>query len=116
MGASLGSCLVAIFWQVSDEPICSHLSNDGVEETPPSFSALNGSSGAERGLYPQDLFANLEGCNVGFNTFHPTPVTQLGNKLCGRGEMGGVWEWTSSTLEEHEGYQAMESYPGYTGR
>lgn len=29
--------------------------------------------------------------------------------------MGGLWEWTSSTLEEQEGFVAMDSYPGYTG-
>ncbi|KAL8933764.1 MAG: hypothetical protein Q9211_005596 [Gyalolechia sp. 1 TL-2023] len=92
-----------------------HLSNDGVEETPPSSPSLNGSSGVRSDPDPEELFANLEGCNVGFSAFHPTPVAQFGNKLCGRGEMGGVWEWTSSTLEEHEGFVAMDSYPGYTG-
>ena len=86
-----------------------------MEETPPSAGALNGSSGVRPRLNPQELFANLEGCNVGFHAFHPTPVTQFGNKLCGRGEMGGVWEWTSSALEEHEGFVAMDLYPGYTG-
>ncbi|KAL8830323.1 MAG: hypothetical protein Q9170_005780 [Blastenia crenularia] len=93
-----------------------HLSNGGVEETPPSALGLNGSSGVKGSPEAQQLFANLEGCNVGFSTFHPTPVTQFGNKLCGRGEMGGVWEWTSSTLEEHEGFTAMDSYPGYTAQ
>ncbi|KAL8815814.1 MAG: hypothetical protein Q9223_005093 [Gallowayella weberi] len=93
----------------------SHLSNDGVEETPPSTPAINGSSGVETSPNTQDLFVNLEDCNVGFSSFHPTPVTQFGNKLCGRGEMGGVWEWTSSRLEEHGGFEAMQSYPGYTG-
>ncbi|KAL8907004.1 MAG: hypothetical protein Q9207_001690 [Kuettlingeria erythrocarpa] len=92
-----------------------HLSNDGVEETPPSALALKGSSGIERKPDPKGLFADLEGCNVGFSNFHPTPVTQLGNQLCGRGEMGGAWEWTSSTLEEHGGFRAMDSYRGYTG-
>ncbi|KAL8752055.1 MAG: hypothetical protein Q9199_006005 [Rusavskia elegans] len=64
---------------------------------------------------PSDLFVDLENdsINVGFRHFHPTPVTHLGNKLCGRGELGGVWEWTSSTLEEHQGFVAMEQYPGY---
>ncbi|KAL8946901.1 MAG: hypothetical protein Q9222_006763 [Ikaeria aurantiellina] len=92
-----------------------HLSNDGVEETPPSARGLNGSSRAGTSPDPQSLFADLEGCNVGFAHFCPTPVTQLGNKLCGRGEMGGLWEWTSSALEEHEGFKAMDLYPGYTG-
>lgn len=91
-----------------------HLSNDGVEETPPSELALNGSSGVRSDLDPEELFVDLQGCNVGFNAFHPTPVAQSGNRLCGRGEMGGVWEWTSSVLEEQEGFVAMDSYPGYT--
>ncbi|KAL8695927.1 MAG: hypothetical protein Q9224_003069 [Gallowayella concinna] len=91
-----------------------HLSNDGVEETPPSAPAINGSSGAGSRPNPQDLFVDLEDCNVGFSHFHPTPMTQFGNKLCGRGEMGGVWEWTSSRLEEHGGFEAMPTYPGYT--
>ncbi|KAL8669098.1 MAG: hypothetical protein Q9168_006300 [Polycauliona sp. 1 TL-2023] len=91
-----------------------HLSNDGVEESPPSAPALNGSSGVSDCPTPHDLFVNLEDCNVGFSNFHPTPVTHLGKQLCGRGELGGVWEWTSSTLEEHDGFVAMAEYPGYT--
>lgn len=43
------------------------------------------------------------------------PVTQNGNRLSGRGDMGGVWEWTSSALERHEGFEAMKLYPAYTG-
>ncbi|KAL8807284.1 MAG: hypothetical protein Q9182_000789 [Xanthomendoza sp. 2 TL-2023] len=98
----------------SDHNVGRHLSNDGVEETPPSTPAINGSSSTGTSPSPQDLFVNLEGCNVGFSNFHPTPVTQFGNKLCGRGEMGGVWEWTSSRLEDHGGFEAMQAYPGYT--
>lgn len=52
---------------------------------------------------------------MGFKHYHPTPVTQNGNKLSGRGEMGGVWEWTSTVLDKHEGFKPMELYPGYTG-
>lgn len=29
--------------------------------------------------------------------------------------MGGVWEWTSSVLEKHEGFEPMGLYPAYTG-
>jgi len=43
------------------------------------------------------------------------PVSQHGNKLAGQSEMGGVWEWTSTVLEKHEGFEAMPLYPGYTG-
>lgn len=93
----------------------SHLSNDGVEESPPSHRLhTNGSSG-EHSLDSRKLFANLEGCNVGFKHFHPMPITQYGNKLCGQGQMGGAWEWTSSTLSKHDGFEPMELYPAYTG-
>ncbi|KAL8658833.1 MAG: hypothetical protein Q9226_000766 [Calogaya cf. arnoldii] len=90
-----------------------HLSNDGVEESPPSGPA-NGFSSVRPCLIRDVLFLNLEKANVGFRYCHPTPVTQLGNKLCGRGELGGVWEWTSSRLEKHDGFEPMAEYPGYT--
>jgi formylglycine-generating enzyme required for sulfatase activity len=91
-----------------------HLINDGVEETPPHKPLVNGASGTAHGLNPHDLFINLEGANVGFKHWHPTPVTHQGNKLAGQGEMGGVWEWTSTVLEKHEGFAEMSLYPGYT--
>ncbi|OJJ97070.1 hypothetical protein ASPACDRAFT_123798 [Aspergillus aculeatus ATCC 16872] len=62
----------------------------------------------------QPMFVDLDDCNVGFKHWHPSPVIQHGNRLAGHGELGGVWEWTSSTLERHEGFEAMEIYPGYT--
>jgi formylglycine-generating enzyme required for sulfatase activity len=52
---------------------------------------------------------------VGFKHWHPVAVTADGDKLAGQGEMGGVWEWTSSVLERHEGFREMELYPAYTG-
>ena len=84
---------------------CRHLSDNDVQEAPaPSPSPK-----------AHELFANLQGCNVGFTHWHPVPVTQNGNRLCGRGDLGGVWEWTSTVLERHEGFQPMELYPAYTG-
>jgi L-histidine Nalpha-methyltransferase / hercynylcysteine S-oxide synthase len=62
-----------------------------------------------------DLFVDLDGANVGFHHWHPVPVTANGNRLAGQAEMGGVWEWTSSILARHEGFEAMPTYPGYTG-
>ena len=64
---------------------------------------------------PREIFTNLEGCNVGFKNFHPVPITQNGSKLSGQCEMGGVWEWTSSVLEKHDGFEPMPLYPAYTG-
>lgn len=43
------------------------------------------------------------------------PVTQNGDQLSGQGNMGGVWEWTSSALERHDGFEPMTLYPAYTG-
>lgn len=87
----------------------SHLLHDGVEETPPSRPSVNW-----KGLH--ELFTNLENANVGFTHWHPVAVTSHGNKLAGQGEMGGVWEWTSSPLERHEGFEPMPLYPAYTGK
>ncbi len=96
--------------------ISSHLVNEGVEETPPSHSGVNGFSNGEHAPNPHNLFVDLDGCNVGFKNWHPTPVTQNGKKLSGQGDMGGVWEWTSSPLEKHDGFKAMDLYPAYTGK
>ncbi|RQM08742.1 hypothetical protein DH86_00002461 [Scytalidium sp. 3C] len=85
-----------------------HLSNDGVEETPPSRDQVNGESS-------QELFANLENANVGFKNWHPVAVTTNGNRLAGQAEMGGVWEWTSSPLAKHDGFEPGPLYPAYTG-
>ncbi|KAK6065870.1 duf323 domain protein [Seiridium cupressi] len=88
-----------------------HLVNNGVEETPPSRAQVpaNGESSGN-----DDLFIDLSTANVGFNHWHPVAVTSRGNRLAGQGEMGGVWEWTSSTLAKHEGFEPMALYPAYT--
>lgn len=85
-----------------------HLINDGVEESPPYISSCTNESSKE-------LFTDLAGTNVGFQNWHPVAVTSNGNKLAGQGGMGGVWEWTSSPLTEHEGFKPMALYPEYTG-
>ena len=63
----------------------------------------------------EDLFIDLDGANVGFQHWHPVAVTGQGNRLSGQAEMGGVWEWTSTVLSQHDGFQPMALYPGYTG-
>ncbi|KAI1852537.1 hypothetical protein JX265_012996 [Neoarthrinium moseri] len=88
-----------------------HLVNDGVEETPPS-KGQSEASGASSGN--DDLFMDLTTANVGFTHWHPTAVTAHGNRLAGQAEMGGVWEWTSSPLTRHEGFEPMALYPAYT--
>ncbi|EFE30754.1 uncharacterized protein ARB_02453 [Trichophyton benhamiae CBS 112371] len=64
----------------------------------------------------KSVYVDLDDCNVGFAHWHPTSVTQNGNKLSGQGNFGGLWEWTSSTLEAHDGFKPMDLYPAYTGR
>ena len=91
-----------------------HLSNNGVEISPPNNFSHPSAAGAERKLNPSALFADLEGCNVGFQHFHPIPITHRGKSLVGRGDTGGVWEWTSSTLERWAEFKPMDIYPGYT--
>lgn len=85
-----------------------------MQESPPPQPYLEDASSTVH-LDPHTLFTNLQGCNVGFKHYHPTPVTQNGRKLSGQADFGGVWEWTSTVLEAHEGFKAMELYPGYTG-
>ncbi|KAH7350379.1 C-type lectin protein [Pyrenochaeta sp. MPI-SDFR-AT-0127] len=91
-----------------------HLCNNGVDESPPSDSSLNGNSSTNSSLNPRDLFIDLEGTNVGFKHWHPVSVMEKGAKLCGQSDLGGVWEWTSTVLEKHDGFEPMELYPGYT--
>lgn len=79
-----------------------------MQESPPPRPLQNGESS-------QELFTNLEGANVGFNNWHPVPVTGNGKTLAGQSGMGGLWEWTSSPLTRHEGFEPMPLYPGYTG-
>ncbi|KAJ4334700.1 hypothetical protein N0V95_009101 [Ascochyta clinopodiicola] len=93
-----------------------HLINNGVDESPPSKPLSNGDAGAasETTLSPHDLFIDLEGTNVGFKHWHPVSVAERGGKLCGQSDFGGVWEWTSTVLEKHIGFEPMELYPAYT--
>ncbi|KAK4130067.1 hypothetical protein BT67DRAFT_452686 [Trichocladium antarcticum] len=97
-----------------------HLSNNGVEISPPAtppFPASPTTSAPSRPppiINNSELFTDLDGANVGFQHWHPVPVTGRGAALAGQAEMGGVWEWTSSALARWEGFAPMELYPGYT--
>ena len=92
-----------------------HLSNDGVEESPPHNTSLP-KAGSQAGcnLNPEDLFIHLRDANVGFRSWHPTPTTAEGSRLRGQGDVGGLWEWTSSAFAAHAGFEAMSLYPGYS--
>jgi L-histidine Nalpha-methyltransferase / hercynylcysteine S-oxide synthase len=63
----------------------------------------------------KELFIDLDGANVGFQHWHPMPVTGT-DRLAGQSELGGVWEWTSSPLAKYDGFEPMVLYPGYTGK
>ncbi|KAK3073168.1 hypothetical protein LTR53_005505 [Teratosphaeriaceae sp. CCFEE 6253] len=90
-----------------------HLVNDGVEESPPYKPSVDGASVAA-GPNLTKLFVDLAEANVGFRHWHPMPVTQHGATLAGLGEMGGLWEWTSSALEKQQGFEPMKLYPAYS--
>jgi len=91
-----------------------HLVNDGVEETPPSDASATGSPSAASNPDCYRQFIDLDGANVGFKHWHPVSVAEVGNELRGQSDMGGVWEWTSTVLERHEGYEPMSLYPAYS--
>ncbi|KAI1610939.1 C-type lectin protein [Exophiala viscosa] len=99
-----------------------HLSNEGVTETPPSngssnaaVAATSSSSSDDSRLDPDpgSLFIDMQDANIAFRNWHPTPVTDSA-RLRGQADVGGLWEWTSTSLAAHEGFQAMDLYPGYT--
>lgn len=92
-----------------------HLSNNGVTETPPSSGLLNGAGkAASTGPDPGDSFINLHSANVGFKNWHSTPVTGEPSRLRGQGDVGGLWEWTSTPFASHDGFEPMKLYPGYS--
>lgn len=78
----------------------------GVHISPPSTGYT------PEGPEKNHLFSDLSGANVSFKHWHPLSVA---GKLCGRGD-AGLWEWTSSPLATHEGFEPMELYPEYTGK
>lgn len=53
------------------------------------------------------------GANVGFRNWHPIPAT-MGLGEGGKGSNGGVWEWTSTVIENHDGLVPTKLFPGYT--
>jgi len=57
------------------------------------------------------------GANIGFRNWHPVPPTLADKTRTGKfigADNGGVFEWTSTILEEHEGYSSSILYPGYS--
>jgi len=54
------------------------------------------------------------GANVGFRNWHPAPATAGLDERGGKGTNGGVWEWTSTVLSDHEGLFPTTHFPGYS--
>ncbi|TRM69215.1 C-type lectin protein [Schizophyllum amplum] len=56
------------------------------------------------------------GANVGFRNWHPVCATAglEGGSNGGRGSNGGVWEWTSTQFDTHEGITPTKLFPGYS--
>jgi L-histidine Nalpha-methyltransferase / hercynylcysteine S-oxide synthase len=116
-----------------------HLTQDGVNTTPPPgryesvSSSCNGTDDAVTKVKPatnvvvngdggskfdargtgDDIFVDMTGKNVGFRHWHPTALPAA-NKLSTCAD-GGAWEWTSTTFDKYEGWKASKVYPGYSG-
>ncbi|KAJ5279181.1 hypothetical protein N7478_004553 [Penicillium angulare] len=105
-------CRIPTFEEVkSIYQYADQLKKAGSDQT--TIGHSNGTS-EPNAIQTSPVFRDLDGCNMGFKQWHPTPVTPQGNQLAGQGELGGVWEWTSSPLLPHAGFKAMQIYPGYT--
>jgi L-histidine Nalpha-methyltransferase / hercynylcysteine S-oxide synthase len=57
---------------------------------------------------------HVGGANVGFRNWHVVPATMGGDVDGGRGSNGGVWEWTSTPFQGHEGMAPTKLFPGYS--
>ncbi|KAJ3731182.1 DUF323 domain-containing protein [Lentinula guzmanii] len=54
------------------------------------------------------------GANFGFRNWHPVPATTGGKQNGHKGHNGGVWEWTSTEFDRHDGFVPSKLYPGYS--
>ncbi|KAJ6593603.1 C-type lectin protein [Mycena capillaripes] len=54
------------------------------------------------------------GANIGFRNWHPVPATAGMESQSGRGSNGGVWEWTTSLFENHDGLVPTNLFTGYS--
>lgn len=54
------------------------------------------------------------GGNVGIRNWHPVPATAGLEENGGRGTNGGVWEWTSTPFDGHNGLSPTKHFPGYS--
>ncbi|KAF8160867.1 C-type lectin protein [Crassisporium funariophilum] len=54
------------------------------------------------------------GANIGFRNWHPVPATTGLDDYRGKGSNGGVWEWTSTVFDTHEGLVPTQLFTGYS--
>ncbi|KAF7315228.1 hypothetical protein MIND_00037200 [Mycena indigotica] len=54
------------------------------------------------------------GANTGFRNWHPVPATTGLESSQGRGTNGGVWEWTSTVFDTHDGLIPTQLFTGYS--
>ncbi|KAJ7128981.1 DUF323 domain-containing protein [Mycena crocata] len=54
------------------------------------------------------------GANIGFRNWHPVPATTGINSEGGRGSNGGIWEWTTTLFDTHEGLVPTNLFQGYS--
>ncbi|KAJ7076893.1 C-type lectin protein [Mycena belliarum] len=54
------------------------------------------------------------GANIGLRNWHPVPANAGLASQGGRGSNGGVWEWTTSLFENHEGLVPTNLFVGYS--
>ncbi|KAG8986883.1 hypothetical protein FRB94_007947 [Tulasnella sp. JGI-2019a] len=67
---------------------------------------------AELHLY-RDMYEGSEESNIGFTKWHSIPP-KVATGPDNRGHNGGVWEWTSTVWDTHEGFKSSMLYPGYS--
>ncbi|KAJ7690691.1 C-type lectin protein [Mycena rosella] len=54
------------------------------------------------------------GANIGFRNWHPVPSSAGMDSEGGRGSNGGVWEWTTSLFDNHDGLVPTDLFVGYS--
>jgi len=70
---------------------------------------------AELRLFLNEYEVGYEGGgNSGFRNWHPVPATAGLDENQGRGSNGGVWEWTSTLFDGHEGLVPTDLFVGYS--
>ncbi|KAJ7188576.1 C-type lectin protein [Mycena filopes] len=54
------------------------------------------------------------GANIGLRNWHPVPATTGLENEGGRGSNGGIWEWTTTVFDNHDGLVPTNLFTGYS--